>query len=97
MFQDYEFRITGVVKQDTMSNLLDILELVFASIFFSEFLLKIIALGFLLEPKTYMREGWNIIDFFTVISSVISLTGSVNLSAIRTIRMLRPLRSINAI
>jgi hypothetical protein len=80
-----------------MSNLLDILELVFASIFFSEFILKVIAFGFIFEPKTYIRDGWNIIDLLTVISSVISLTSSMNFSAIRTIRMLRPLRSINAI
>jgi len=97
MFGNYEFRITGEVKQDTLTNLLGILEYVFAAIFFTEFVLKVIALGFIFEPKTYIRDGWNIVDFLTVISSIISLSGSFNLSAIRTIRVLRPLRSINAI
>jgi len=54
-------------------------------------------MGFILEASTYLRDGWNVLDFAVVVSSVLSLIGSINLSAIRTIRILRPLRSIKSI
>ena len=73
-------------------------ELVFSAIFLSEFVMKALAMGLIMEEHTYLRDGWNIIDFLVVISSIMGfLPGTVNFSAIRTIRILRPLRSINAI
>lgn len=54
-------------------------------------------MGFVTEENTYLRDGWNILDFLVVITSILSLIGSVNLSAVRTVRVLRPLRSINVI
>ena len=35
-------------------------------IFFAEFILKVIALGFITEPGTYIRDGWNKLDFIVV-------------------------------
>lgn len=54
-------------------------------------------MGFIAEPSTYLRDGWNILDFAVVLTSLLSLAGSINLSAIRTIRILRPLRSIKSV
>lgn len=54
-------------------------------------------MGLVLDNNTYLRDGWNVLDFAVVITSVLSLSGSINLSAIRTIRILRPLRSIKSI
>jgi hypothetical protein len=59
--------------------------------------LKVIGQGFLLEKNTYLRDSWNLIDFFVVVTSTLNFVSDVNLSAVRTIRILRPLRSINAI
>jgi hypothetical protein len=60
--------------------------------------MKSLAMGLIFEEHTYLRDGWNIIDFFVVISSIMGfLPGTVNFSAIRTIRILRPIRSVNAI
>lgn len=39
-----------------------------------EALLKIIAYGFVLDPHTYLRNYWNVLDFFVVIISVIDIS-----------------------
>jgi len=69
----------------------------FTAVFLSEFALKVVAQGFVFEKHTYLREGWNIIDFTVVISSLLGFFSSLNLSAVRIIRILRPLRTINSI
>lgn len=56
-----------------------------------------IAMGFLLDKQTYLRDGWNFIDFIVVITGIISLFISARVSAIRIIRIMRPLRSINSL
>lgn len=73
------------------------MEYFFTAVFFLEFILKILAMGFIFESNTYLRDGWNVLDFVVVSSSILSLVGSFNLSAIRTIRILRPLRSIKSV
>jgi voltage-dependent calcium channel L type alpha-1D len=40
----------------------------FTGIFTMEFVLKTIALGFILHKKAYLRSGWNLIDFTVVMS-----------------------------
>lgn len=57
------------------------------------------AFGFILNKGAYLRDMWNIMDFFIVITSllplVINLSFSVN--ALRAFRVLRPLRTITKI
>lgn len=55
-------------------------------------------MGFIVHNRSYLRDGWNVIDFFVVITGLMEFYGgSVNLKALRTLRVLRPLRSINAV
>lgn len=72
---------------------------VFTVLFIIEFILKVIAYGFVLEPYSYLRDAWNWLDFIVVISSLINLFPQINanLFALRTFRLLRPLKSINAL
>ena len=44
------------------------LEFFFIFVFMVEFFLKIIAKGFVFDKHTYLRDGWNLIDFIVVIS-----------------------------
>ena len=75
-----------------------IAELVFLIIFTMEMTLKTIALGFVLEPNTYLRDPWNVLDFVVVIVGWLgTFNAAGNISAIRTVRILRPLRTINSI
>ncbi|XP_038618740.1 LOW QUALITY PROTEIN: voltage-dependent T-type calcium channel subunit alpha-1H-like [Tachyglossus aculeatus] len=64
-----------------------------------EMVAKMIALG-VFGQKCYLGDTWNRLDFFIVIAGMMeySLDGhNVSLSAIRTIRVLRPLRAINRV
>ena len=51
---------------------LEVTESYFLGIFCVEMCLKIVALGFVLHPKSYLRNIWNIMDFVVVV------TGSVH-------------------
>lgn len=55
-----------------------------------------------LGGKGYLQSGWNRLDFIVVVESLVSLVlleiggaGSFNISAVRSLRVLRPLRTIN--
>lgn len=49
------------------NNVLDILNEIFTFIFLAESIIKILAMGFIMHSNSYMRDGWNILDFFIVI------------------------------
>lgn len=50
------------------------------------------------DSKTYFGDGWNILDFIIVISSLVSeLPWMSNLTGVRVLRVLRPLRTINRV
>lgn len=44
----------------------DYIEIAFTAIFLIEALLKIAGMGFVMHKNSYMREGWNILDFIVV-------------------------------
>lgn len=63
-------------------------------------LIKMIAMGVINAPQAYLADYWNRLDFFIVIAGGLEYVldvGNVNFTAIRTIRVLRPLRAINRI
>ncbi|XP_034043558.1 voltage-dependent T-type calcium channel subunit alpha-1I-like isoform X2 [Thalassophryne amazonica] len=67
--------------------------------FAGEMLVKMVALG-VIGHSGYLGDTWNRLDFFIVIVGMLeySLDGhNVSLSAIRTVRVLRPLRAINRV
>jgi hypothetical protein len=79
------------------NQILEQLGSVFTIIFTLECLIKIVAMGFFKHKTAYLRDGWNTIDFVVVLTGMLELIpGSLNLKSLRTVRVLRPLRSINA-
>lgn len=68
--------------------------------FFSlEMTIKMMAMG-MWGKNTYLADSWNRLDFFIVIAGAFEYClhmENLNLTAIRTIRVLRPLRAINRI
>jgi voltage-dependent calcium channel L type alpha-1D len=75
-----------------------LIDKIFTVVYATECVLKIFAFGFIIHKKSYLRDGWNILDFAVVIVGLISLLPNVpNLKSLRVLRVLRPLRSINAI
>eukprot|EP01138_Halocafeteria_seosinensis_P014026 gb/GECG01014323.1/.p1 GENE.gb/GECG01014323.1/~~gb/GECG01014323.1/.p1 ORF type:complete len:1981 (+),score=157.66 gb/GECG01014323.1/:1-5943(+) len=78
---------------------LGISEILILTVFIAETVMKIIARGLILEPHSYLRSPWDVLDFFVVLISVVSVaaTGSGSLRslrALRTVRALRPLRVV---
>ncbi|VDK72768.1 unnamed protein product [Litomosoides sigmodontis] len=66
-----------------------------------EMMIKIVALGFC-GSAAYLSDTWNRLDFFIVCAGCAEYLlqeylGNINLTAIRTIRVLRPLRAVNRI
>ena len=47
--------------------------MIFSYIFTVELVLKVIAMGFCMHPKSYMRDAWNWLDFIVVVTGVIEL------------------------
>jgi len=80
-----------------LASALEILDIVFTTIFVIEMCMKIIVYGFILDKNAYLLDPWNQLDFFIVIISLLSVTGALSsggLRALRTLRALRPLRTI---
>lgn len=63
--------------------------------------LKILALGFILNKGSYMRDIWNIIDIVIISTGylpyVATTSSEINLSALRSLRVLRPLKSVTKV
>jgi hypothetical protein len=78
------------------SKLIDIF---FNTMFAIECLIKCLALGFVMDYGSYLRNGWNQLDFFIVVTSMIDMIlGSiVDIAALRILRMLRMLRPLRVI
>ncbi|KAJ8406652.1 hypothetical protein AAFF_G00295680 [Aldrovandia affinis] len=72
----------------------------FIYIFFAlEMVVKMVALG-IFGRCCYMGDTWNRLDFFIVMSGMVEYSldlQNINLSAIRTVRVLRPLKAINRV
>jgi len=73
-------------------------DLPFTILFALECAIKVAAVGFVKGPKSYMRDAWNWLDFLVVISGLISAVsgGGQDFVFLRTIRVLRPLRTLSA-
>lgn len=52
---------------NTTNTSLEKVENIFMFIFTSECVMKIIALGFVMHQGSYLRNGWNLLDFFIVV------------------------------
>ncbi|KAG6457069.1 hypothetical protein O3G_MSEX010098 [Manduca sexta] len=76
-------------------------EVYFLGIFCVEASLKILALGFVLHRGSYLRNVWNIMDFFVVITGSMTIFAEYNvdvdLRMLRSFRVLRPLKLVSRI
>lgn len=70
----------------------------FTFFFTSEMLLKCLALGFVLDKKSYLRESWSQLDCFIVAASLIDfILVDVDLGFVKILRLLRTLRPLRFI
>uniref|UniRef100_A0A8C1EDE4 Voltage-dependent N-type calcium channel subunit alpha n=1 Tax=Cyprinus carpio carpio TaxID=630221 RepID=A0A8C1EDE4_CYPCA len=81
-----------------MSERLDDTEPYFIGIFCFEAGIKIIALGFVFHKGSYLRNGWNVMDFVVVLTGILTTLGSqFDLRTLRAVRVLRPLKLVSGI
>ncbi|RWS17360.1 sodium channel protein para-like protein [Dinothrombium tinctorium] len=71
-------------------------EIIFTTIYTFESCLKIIARGFIINQFTYLRDPWNWLDFAVIVLAYMTMfaTEIGNLSALRTFRVLRALKTV---
>uniref|UniRef100_A0A8C7U6W7 Voltage-dependent N-type calcium channel subunit alpha n=1 Tax=Oncorhynchus mykiss TaxID=8022 RepID=A0A8C7U6W7_ONCMY len=81
-----------------MSERLDDTEPYFIAIFCFEAGIKIIALGFAFHKGSYLRNGWNVMDFVVVLTGMLATVGAdFDLRTLRAVRVLRPLKLVSGI
>ncbi|XP_043989281.1 sodium channel protein type 4 subunit alpha B-like [Gambusia affinis] len=74
------------------------LEYTFTGIYTFESAIKIFARGFCLVPFTFLRDPWNWLDFIVIIMAYVTeFVDLGNVSALRTFRVLRALKTISVI
>nr|XP_042895936.1 sodium channel protein para [Parasteatoda tepidariorum] len=70
-------------------------ETIFTSIYTVESCIKVVARGFILEKFTYLRDPWNWLDFIVIALAYVTMGVDLgNLSALRTFRVLRALKTV---
>uniref|UniRef100_A0A8C1FQY4 Voltage-dependent P/Q-type calcium channel subunit alpha-1A n=1 Tax=Cyprinus carpio carpio TaxID=630221 RepID=A0A8C1FQY4_CYPCA len=81
-----------------MSERLEDTEPYFIGIFCFESGIKILALGFAFHKGSYLRNGWNVMDFVVVLTGILSTVGTdLDLRTLRAVRVLRPLKLVSGI
>uniref|UniRef100_A0A672I531 Sodium channel protein n=1 Tax=Salarias fasciatus TaxID=181472 RepID=A0A672I531_SALFA len=70
----------------------------FTGIYTFESLIKILARGFCIMPFTFLRDPWNWLDFTVIVMAYVTeFVDLGNVSALRTFRVLRALKTISVI
>ncbi|XP_037644633.1 sodium channel protein type 4 subunit alpha B-like [Sebastes umbrosus] len=74
------------------------LEYTFTGIYTFESAIKILARGFCIMPFTFLRDPWNWLDFSVIVMAYVTeFVDLGNVSALRTFRVLRALKTISVI
>lgn len=93
-----------VDENSPRNTVLNYFDYAFTGVFTIEMILKVIDLGIILHPGSYLREFWNIMDAVVVICAGVSMgfelsgkSAGQNLSTIKSLRVLRVLRPLKTI
>ena len=91
--------IPSLAKQSTTKQFIDISNFIMTIIFLIEMMLKSIAMGFIANKYSYLKDHWNKLDFIIVVISVLDWIPSISSTyfiGLRAARALRPLRIVNS-
>ncbi|XP_013910090.1 PREDICTED: sodium channel protein type 5 subunit alpha-like [Thamnophis sirtalis] len=73
-------------------------EIIFTSLYTAEFVIKVVARGFVCNEFTYLRDPWNVLDFFVLIMTYVAFNQKFgSISALRIFRILRTLKAVSVI
>ena len=81
------------------ATILYVADIVVTLLFAVESVMKIIVMGFVANKGAYLSNGWNVLDFGIVVTSLLTIIGDVasSLKVLRTLRTLRALRPLRVI
>lgn len=83
---------------DAITDNMDTIDFVFLIIYTWEMISKVIAMGFVMQIHSYLRDNWNRLDFVVVMLGWFTkFVDAGDISAIKVLRLLRPLRTLNQI
>ena len=86
---------TYTFNEPLLEEIFSDIDIILTLFFLSEFILKSISSGFLFDKGTYLKDNWNILDFFIIIISLVDLLiSSISLKYIKILRLLRALRAL---
>jgi hypothetical protein len=92
---------TYIINEPDDSNLVvasEYLDTAFTIAFALEMIIRSVSMGFVMDKGSYLRDGWNKLDFFIVVFSVIEESISeFDMPVIRVLRLLRTLRPLRFI
>lgn len=81
---------------DAITDNMETIDFVFLLIYSSEMTSKIIAMGFVMQIHSYLRDNWNRLDFIVVMLGWFTkFVDAGDISAIKVLRLLRPLKALN--
>ncbi|KAF2359711.1 Sodium ion transport-associated [Trinorchestia longiramus] len=84
-----------VLMMRPSTELIEASEVLFTAIYTFESGVKVMARGFILEGFTYLRDAWNWLDFVVIALAYVTMGIDLgNLSALRTFRVLRALKTV---
>lgn len=73
-YYDAEFDSYADGGEKNFVKFLEIIDLVFNGVFIMEMIIKVIALGFLFDFNSYLRDTWSQLDFIIVFFSIIDMS-----------------------
>jgi len=89
---------TNKSENETVRIVMNDLDIFFNFAFLAEMTIKLCSVGFIMDNNSYLRDEWNILDFFIVTSSMADMAlTNVDAPWIKVIRILRALRPLRFI
>lgn len=90
--------MAGYSKDSTEILVSEICDSVFTWCFTLECVIKVFALGFIMDDGSYLRAQWNQLDFFIVVTSLFDFFfRNVDIPFIKILRLLRTIRPLRVI
>lgn len=77
-----------VEEKSTRNQILNYFDYAFTGVFTIEMLLKIVDLGIILHPGSYLREFWNIMDAVVVICAAVSFGFDMSYVSLTTLQLI---------
>lgn len=88
----------GLPADSALQLISDAFDSLFTWAFAIECLVRVIALGFIMDSGSYLRDSWNQLDFFIVVTSLVDFfLRNVEIPFIKILRLLRTLRPLRVI